>query len=150
MKIIRRILILINVILIILMKNTFALESSNELKSISTAIQPAMIFGLLFWGVIIFLIVRKIKNGKTLKNVLKEEKEEYYKKVGEMSREEQFKELTNVVRTIIHEGYQRNQGNLSKRVTAILRIKTCVIKYKSLSAFKKEGIQDIIKTSNPY
>ena len=150
MKIIRRILILINVILIILMKNTFAVESSTELKSISTAIQPAMIFGLLFWGVIIFLIVRKVKNGKALKNVLKKEKEEYYKYVGEMPREEQFKELTNVVRTIIHEGYQRNQGNLSKRVCAILQIKTCVIKYKSLSAFKKEGIQDIIKTSNPY
>ena len=150
MKIVKRILILINIILIILMKNTFAVEKSSELKSISTAIQPAMIFGLIFWGVIIFLIVRKIRNGKTLKNVLREEKEEYYKNVEKMSREEQFNELTNVVRTIIHEGYQRNQGNLSKRVSTILQIKTCVIKYKSLSAFKKEGIQDILKSSNPY
>lgn len=149
-KRVERILILVILILIALNQNIFAVESTTELKSISTSIQPAIIFGVIFWGIIIFLIVKKVKNGKALKNVLKQEKEEYYQKVGEMSKEEQFNELTKVVRTIIHEGYERNQGNLSKRVCAILQIKTCVIKYKSLSAFKKEGLQDIVKTSNPY
>ena len=150
MKLIKRILILINLSLIMLVKNTFAVESPGELKSMSSTIQPLIIIPIIFWGVVIFLIVRKVKNRKVLNKVLKEEKEEYYKKVGEMPKEKQFEELTNVVRTIIHEGYQRNQGNLSKRVCAILKIKTCVIKYKSLSAFKKEGLQDIVKTSNPY
>lgn len=150
MKKVSKILISIVIGIIALAQNTFAAGSSTEINSISSRLLPIQIGSLIFWVLVIYFIVKKVKNKKALKKVVRAEKQEYYEKVKGMSREEQFEELTNVVRTIVSEGYQRNQGNLSKRVAIILQIKTCVIKYKSLSAFKKEGIQDIIKTSNPY
>ena len=57
MKLIKRILILINLSLIMLVKNTFAVESPGELKSMSSTMQPLIIIPIIFWGVVIFLIV---------------------------------------------------------------------------------------------
>lgn len=109
-----------------------------------------VIIGVIFWGIVIYLIIRKIKNGKELKNMLKEEKNQYYEKVNKMTREEQFEELSKTVTNILREAYQKNQGNLSKRIALILQIKSCPLKYKSLSALKKDGYQDIMKSNNPY
>lgn len=130
---------------------TFATTTNKEVNKISSS--PFMslgFFGAIFWIVVIYLIIRKIRNTSQLKKVEKEDKNKYYESIKNMTREEQFNELTEVVRKIISEGYQRNQGNLCRRVTAILKITSCPIKYKTLSAFRKEGYQDVIKSRNPY
>lgn len=149
LKKVLRVVMLMILLLMSLIQNSFA-TSTSELNSISAMVGSVVPVVVIIWVMIGYFIVTKIKNNKALKKVMQEEKNEYYEKIKKMTREEQFKELSNVVGNILREGYQRNQGNLSKRVASILQIKTCPIKYKTLSAFKKEDYQDVLKTSNPF
>ena len=149
-KVIKTLLLTI-VSIIFFSKSIFASTSSTELKTISsTSFIPVIIIAGAFWIMVAYFIIKKHKDKNALKVMIKEEKKEYYENIRKMSREEQFEELSKVVKNILREGYQRNQGNLSKRIAGILQINTCPIRYKTLSAIKKEGYQDVLKSNNPY
>ena len=126
---------------------TSASTGTSEIKSVKSQMFSMSILPVLFWVVIICAIVyavKKRRGGIDLSSIEKPSIDE------NLSREEQFEELSKIVSGIIKDGYTRNQGNLCKRVARILQIKSCVLTYKSLSAVKKVEARDLLKSSKPF
>lgn len=66
-----------------------------------------------------------------------------------MERIEEFSKLTGVVRGLMSEGRARLQTTTYKKIAKVLQIEEFVVPYKTLSIFKKEDVQDVLKKNKP-
>lgn len=66
-----------------------------------------------------------------------------------MDREQEFLKLSEVLRQLISDGYNRRQLNLYKKICDILQIKTLPVTFKTQSMFKKIDTIDVLKKNKP-
>lgn len=66
-----------------------------------------------------------------------------------MDREQEFLKLTQVVRQLISDDYNRRQLNLYKKICDILQIKSLPVTFKTQSMFKKIDTIDVLRKNKP-